>query len=280
MIIHLHNLWGELGSDGTIRYWTKDAKGNRIDFNDFVGKKLTLRDTGKRVCWVCGQNADQLYQKGTCEKCFRTSPRCDICMVKPELCHFEQGTCRDKEFAAQWCFNNQVVYFSLTSNAKVGYLSLENKPQRWIDQGATAAIEVAVAHSRFEAGQIEVYLANFIKDKTNWREMLQGESPKDIDLLELKKHWAPKVESRWPGRASSNDKIWQLRYPVTAYPPKVISTTFNNSAEISGVLRGVRGQYLIFQDKVFSIRKHEGYVLEITVEEPTFHERAEQGSLF
>lgn len=31
--------------------------------------------------------------------CMRKLPECDICIVKPELCHFAAGTCRDANWA-------------------------------------------------------------------------------------------------------------------------------------------------------------------------------------
>ena len=39
-------------------------------------------------------------------------------------------------------------------------------------------------------------------------------------------------------------------------------TTFK---EIKGTLKGIKGQYLIFEDnKVFNVRSHEGFVVEIS----------------
>lgn len=280
MQFHLRALWGEIDKDGIVNYWLDDTTGNKVDFNDFVGKKLIISDTGTKKCRICGKETDQIFNKGTCASCFRTSPRSDICMIKPELCHFAAGTCRDEDFAKQWCFNNQLIYFSLTSGPKVGYLSLENYPQRWIDQGATRAIVVAKANSRLEAGEIETYLAQFMNDKTNWSAMLKGKILEDCDLLALKNKWAKRIEDRWPERVTDDQKIVELNFPVQKYPEKISSAEFDKNGEFSGVLMGIRGQYLIFKDKVFSIKKHEGYIVDITVEDPEEIEIVSQGSLF
>lgn len=280
MKFHLRNLSGDIGREGRVKYWLEDMDGVRVCFNDFIGMKITISDTGERKCRICGKSVDRITEKGSCFECFKTSPRCDICMIKPELCHFEKGTCRDKEFARKWCFNNQKVYFSLTSGPKVGYLSCENFPQRWIDQGATQAIVLADAKSRLEAGEIETYLAQFMKDKTNRSAMLKGEILENADLIQMKKQWASQIDSRWPGRVSGDNAVIKIEYPVLRYPRKISASSLDKVNRISGVLMGIRGQYLLFRDGVFSVKKHEGYIVEIDTKNPTFSEVAEQGSLF
>jgi hypothetical protein len=157
---------------------------------------------------------------------------------------------------------------------------MENYPQRWIDQGATQAIVVAKAKSRLEAGEIETYLAQFMKDKTNWTAMLKGELLEDADLVQMKKQWAGQIESRWPGSVTEDADVVKLEYPVSKYPTRISTLSLDKAQEVTGVLLGIRGQYLLFKNKVFSIKKHEGYVVNIGVEDPTFNEVAEQGSLF
>jgi hypothetical protein len=48
------------------------------------------------------------------------------------------------------------------------------------------------------------------------------------------------------------------------YPEKVSSMSFDKTAQIQGKLTGIRGQYLIFDNKnVINIRRHTGYEIEI-----------------
>ena len=52
----------------------------------------------------------------------------------------------------------------------------------------------------------------------------------------------------------------ELVYPVLKYPDKVKSLNFDKEPIISGVLTGIKGQYLIFEnDQVINIRKFGGY---------------------
>ena len=44
---------------------------------------------------------------------------------------------------------------------------------------------------------------------------------------------------------SENDEIIELNYPVLEYPEKVKSRSFEKTPIIEGVLRGIKGQYLI-----------------------------------
>ena len=60
-------------------------------------------------------------------------------------------------------------------------------------------------------------------------------------------------------------EIQELSYPVEQFPTKVKSLGFDKEPNISGVLRGIKGQYLFFNDdRVLNIRKHTGYVLRMT----------------
>jgi hypothetical protein len=56
-----------------------------------------------------------------------------------------------------------------------------------------------------------------------------------------------------------------LDYPYEA-PEKIVAFTLDKSPEFSGVLRGIKGQYLCFDEgKVINIRNHEGYVVTMEV---------------
>lgn len=55
-----------------------------------------------------------------------------------------------------------------------------------------------------------------------------------------------------------------INFPVTEYPEKVKSFNFDKTPEITGVLKGIKGQYLILEHGVLNIRKFGGY--QITLE--------------
>jgi len=64
---------------------------------------------------------------------------------------------------------------------------------------------------------------------------------------------------------SEDQNITIINYPIIAFPEKVSSLSFDKTPEISGVLNGIKGQYLIFEDNtVLNIRAHGGY--KITLE--------------
>ena len=63
---------------------------------------------------------------------------------------------------------------------------------------------------------------------------------------------------------SENDEIIDLNYPVLEYPSKVKSRSFEKTPIVEGVLKGIKGQYLIFEGgEVFNVRTHTGYYVEI-----------------
>ena len=62
------------------------------------------------------------------------------------------------------------------------------------------------------------------------------------------------------------NEITEIIYPVTEYPEKVKSLSFDKLHEIEGRLWGIKGQYLIFDDgMVLNIRKHNGYLINLEV---------------
>ncbi|NBR14445.1 MAG: DUF2797 domain-containing protein, partial [Crocinitomicaceae bacterium] len=60
-----------------------------------------------------------------------------------------------------------------------------------------------------------------------------------------------------------DDQIFEFNYPVLNYPSKVSSLSFDKTAVVKGTLTGIRGQYLIFDEKnVINIRRHTGYEID------------------
>jgi hypothetical protein len=61
-------------------------------------------------------------------------------------------------------------------------------------------------------------------------------------------------------------KTTQLNYPVIAYPSKINSLSLEKQPHFDGILKGIKGQYLIFDDgTVFNVRSSEGFVVQIFV---------------
>ena len=108
-------------------------------------------------------------------------------------------------------------------------------------------------------------LKDYVGDKTNWRTMLKNEI-KDEDLVD----WRNKLKQYIPEEAESyfleNNKETNLEFPVLQYPKKPKSLNLDKTHDFEGVLKGIKGQYLIFEDDtVFNVRSKEGYVVSIEV---------------
>jgi len=111
-----------------------------VALNPLLGNKITLRYTGEINCIHCGRRTNKSFQQGYCYPCMQKLARCDICIVKPELCHFHKGTCREPEWGREHCMIQHIVYLAVSSGLKVGITRHTQVPTRWIDQGAVAAV--------------------------------------------------------------------------------------------------------------------------------------------
>jgi hypothetical protein len=62
------------------------------------------------------------------------------------------------------------------------------------------------------------------------------------------------------------EEVLDLNYPVNQYPSKVKSLNIIKSQNFEGVLKGVKGQYLIFEGgTVFNVRNNEGLVVSLNL---------------
>ena len=63
-----------------------------------------------------------------------------------------------------------------------------------------------------------------------------------------------------------NNKETYMDFPVKQYPEKPKSLNIVKTPHFEGVLKGIKGQYLIFEDQtIFNVRSNEGYVVSITI---------------
>jgi len=175
------------------------------------------------------------------------------------------GEGRDVEWEERNHNQPHIVYLAASSAVKVGITRETQVPTRWIDQGASSAIKLAETENRYEAGRIEVALKEFFTDKTNWQKMLKNDIDESIDLVESKWELEEHLPADIIDQFSEDDEVTDLNFPVKKYPTKVKSLTFDKTPTIEGVLAGIKGQYLIFDDgSVVNIRRHTSYQIELT----------------
>ncbi|NQD37604.1 DUF2797 domain-containing protein [Permianibacter sp. IMCC34836] len=242
-----------------------------LPMNELIGQRLTLVHTGRIYCVACGRLTKKSFNQGYCYPCFTRLAQCDSCIVKPELCHFAAGTCREPEWGMLHCMIPHVVYLANSSGLKVGITRHNQVPTRWLDQGATQALPILSVQSRYQSGLAEVIFKDFVADKTDWRAMLKAEAT-PMDLPARRDELLGKVQS---GLASLRERFGSdavveltrepisISYPVQQYPTKVSSFDFDKTPEVTGLLQGIKGQYLIFDTGVINLRKFGGYELRV-----------------
>ncbi|UBZ12643.1 DUF2797 domain-containing protein [Flagellimonas marinaquae] len=233
-----------------------------INMNQALNRELQI-DFIKYQCLNCGEDKP-IYRQGFCKSCFYETPRAGDWIMKPELstAHLDKED-RDLEYEKKMQLQPHIVYLANSSSIKVGVTRKSQVPTRWIDQGAHEAIEIVEVPNRYLAGITEVALKDFVSDKTSWRKMLQNDI-EDVDLVE----WRNKLKASIPEEAIEyflNDKEeTHLEFPVLQYPNKVNSLNLEKTPSYKGVLKGIKGQYLIFEDNtVFNVRGSEGYFVGI-----------------
>lgn len=243
-----------------------------VPLNPLLGQAISLRNTGRISCIACGRNTNKSFSQGYCYPCFQKLAQCDSCIISPERCHYDAGTCREPVWGDHFCMQDHIVYFANSSGLKVGITRASQLPTRWIDQGASTALAIMRTRSRQQAGFCEVMFKQHVADRTNWRSMLKGEqesidlaSERDRLLLEC----APEltaIQDRFGLHAISvlsGVEPVSITYPVEAYPGKIVSLDLEKINEINGTLLGIKGQYLILDSGVINIRKYTGYELEL-----------------
>lgn len=235
-----------------------------LNMNQILDRQLSISFI-KYQCLNCGLDK-KIFRMGYCYDCFYQVPQAADWVIRPELSTAHLGKeDRDLEFETKMQLQPHVVYLANSSSVKVGVTRKSQVPTRWIDQGAHEAIEIVEVPNRYLAGITEVALKDHVSDKTNWRAMLKNDI-KDEDLV----HWRSELKQYIPAEAMeyfiANNTETNLEFPVIQYPQKPKSLNLEKTQNYSGVLKGIKGQYLIFEDDtVFNVRSNEGYVVDITV---------------
>ena len=87
-----------------------------------------------------------------------------------------------------------------------------------------------------------------------------------IDLKQVRDELLPKVQLLVDelGAKTLNNETLEINYPVVEYPSKISSLNFDKTPLISGLLKGIKGQYLILDVGVLNIRKFGSYNITLT----------------
>ena len=235
-----------------------------LHMNELIGKEIQLKFKGQINCVSCGKLTKTSFNQGFCYSCLQTAPEASESVIRPELSKSHFGIARDMDWAEKHDLIDHCVYLAATNDVKVGVTRNHQIPTRWIDQGASSAIKLAKTPNRHIAGVLEVFLKNHLTDKTNWRAMLKNEVLEHVDLLAQKQKVALLLPTELQKYIDPDNESTAIQYPVEKYPDKIKSIGFDKLPEIDGVLSGIKGQYLIFDDdRVLNIRKHKGYFLEL-----------------
>ncbi len=243
-----------------------------VDLNPLLGRQLTIRYQGEIHCHHCGRKTKKSFNQGYCYPCFKSLAQCDSCIMSPEKCHYDAGTCREPEWGETFCMTDHIVYLANSSGIKVGITRLSQVPTRWMDQGAIQALPILRVATRQQSGLVEDILRQQVADKTNWRKMLKGE----VEYLDLAGIRDQLLDNAWNDIVALQKRFgvqaiqviddgeqYEFDYPVETYPHKVATHNLDKTPEVSGVLQGIKGQYLILDSGVINIRKFGAYHVEL-----------------
>lgn len=260
-----------LSPEGVALYHLQTAEG-LLAMNPLVGSDFRIRFMKEINCTECGRKTAKSYSGGYCYPCSLKLAACDLCILRPETCHYDKGTCREPEWGLKNCMTPHYVYLANSSGLKVGITRATQIPTRWIDQGAMEAVAILKVGTRYQSGVFEKLLSAEVNDKTDWRKMLKGHK-EEIDLEEKRDELFELFGEDLDGLENTfgadnvsileNSEVVSIDYPVLAYPEKVTSMSLDKNEVVGGKLVGIKGQYLIFDTCVINLRSHTGYKVEL-----------------
>ncbi len=248
-----------------------------LPMNPVIGQRISMSHTGTINCVHCNRKTKKSFNQGYCYPCMTRLAQCDSCIIKPEKCHYHEGTCREPEWGEKYCMSDHYVYLANTGNLKVGITRhvTDTVSSRWMDQGASQAIVMLRVPNRLTSGLVETLCKDYIADKTNWRTMLKG-APEEQDLCakkdELLRAIKPELDKLQQEKglqavSEISSEAVEIVYPVQQYPEKVSSINLDKTPSFSGILHGIKGQYLILdENRVINMRKYAGYELQVSTQ--------------
>lgn len=242
-----------------------NLKDDFVALHQFIDQSITLEMIGYE-CLNCSRT-EPIFRQGFCKKCFFESPNAGDWIMRPELstAHLDIED-RDLVYEKKVQLQPHIVYLALSSHLKVGVTRKTQVPTRWIDQGAHQALAVLEVPNRYLAGVGEVALKEIYSDKTNWRKMLQNEAEPIDWVFERNKAIDHLPKELKPYVLHENTEPLAIEFPVNRYPEKVKSLNLIKEQNYTAVLKGIKGQYLIFEDDtVFNVRSNEGLVVNLSI---------------
>jgi hypothetical protein len=233
--------------------------------NELLGTKISLKFSGEIRCVDCGKLTKKSFNGGSCYKCFISLASNDLCILKPSLCHYEIGTCREPEWGKNNCFKKHIVYLANSTGIKVGITKENPYSKRWVDQGAISGLPIFEVESRKQSGEIEEEFAKFISDKSSWQKLISEDSG-PVDLKEKFMELQTKIDWKSFGQSIKilDEEVVHITYPIHSYPLKKSSLKPDPLKPLHGKLIGIKGQYLLFEQGGINIRSLEGHFLEIS----------------
>lgn len=246
-----------------------------VAVNPLLGQRLRLEFLGAIHCSHCGRKTKKSYAQGYCYPCMTRLAQCDSCIMSPEKCHYDAGTCREPGWGEQFCMTDHVVYLANSSGVKVGITRATQMPTRWLDQGARQALPILRVATRQQSGLVEDLLRSQVADKTNWRALLKGDAEL-VDLVAVRERLFDScreglevLQQRFGLQAIqplADAEVLEIDYPVERYPTKIASLDLDKTPVVEGTLQGIKGQYLILDCGVINIRKYTAYQVAIAAD--------------
>lgn len=249
----------------------------QIDLTQLIGSRIRLHYTGNIHCNHCGRKTNKSFNQGYCYPCFKSLAQCDSCIMSPEKCHYDAGTCREPEWGETFCMTDHIVYLANSSGVKVGITRATQVPTRWIDQGAIQALPIMRVATRQQSGLVEDIIRQQVADKTNWRKMLKG----DVEYIDLASIRDEILDNAWNDIVRLQNRfglqsidvidagdLYEFDYPVTVYPGKITTHNFDKTPLVEGLLQGIKGQYLLLDTGVINIRKFGAYYIDFYAQPP------------
>jgi hypothetical protein len=231
-----------------------------VDMNALVGKNIRLEYEGYINSVISGKKINKAFGEGLTYDEFMNSPQAAPSIMRPELSRIHEGIAlRDYQFEVEHHLKPHAVYISFTSNFKVGVTRFTQIPTRWIDQGATEALVIAIVPYRQLAGLIEISLKEHFSDKTAWQKLISRDNTPEISIIEMRKEvlkWIPEEHKVY---SLSDKNPVSIEYPINQYPSQTKSLKLDKDKVIEGELLGIKGQYLFFDFGAINMRSHAGY---------------------
>lgn len=116
--------------------------------------------------------------------------------------------------------------------------------------------------TRQQSGLVEDVLRSQVPDRTNWRALLKGDA-EVLDLVAIREQifdacadGLRELQGRFGLQAIQplpDAEVVEMKYPVEAYPKKIVSFNLDKDPVVEGTLLGIKGQYLIFDTGVINI---------------------------